>query len=545
MPASLRAQFRPKSSIAHRSAQLFCLVALLAAPAQVPAQNRVSATVNLAKSVNVLTEASLGLPAVTFDANSVNAAGVPYLRAAGITVARFPGNHGVADLYHWSTRTTTKYRGAEAAYFAPESNFGNFALFAEKLGQGVIVVNYGANLDGTDGGEPAEAAAWVAYANGEPADARPLGKDSTGEDWRTAGYWASLRSEAPMPQDDGFNFLRIHHPQPFGFKLWQIGDQVYNNGYYGPDHASNPDLHGLAPNGPKDFGKLKNDPKLSPSAFAENAKSLATAMKAVDPSILIGAALTTPPDGEKNAPGWNAGVLKAACGSLDFVTLEWSFAPLLPPDWKTLDEAGLLGNTTASLGTLVNSILDQDRKYCPKDHLPRLAFAPAAIATWPRIEHPVVTALWLADMYSLLIESGTLTTGWSEMYGASMLSEDHKKFGPAYYGFQMLHILAHAPGDTFLDAISSSPQVSVHATRHRDGYIGVMLINKDAKAEAAVKITLKNGSAGGAGKRFDYGGAQSASGAPVAVTSFSATGVEFTLTVAPYSITDIILPAHN
>jgi alpha-L-arabinofuranosidase len=291
---------------AHHSPGFAACVGVLCILLNIPVfgQNRANVTIDLSKAVNVLTETSLGVPASTFDGNSFNLAGVPYLRAAGITAVRYPGNHGVADLYHWSTKTTTRYKGAESGYFAPESNFGAFAQFAAKLGQAVIIVNYGANFDGTGGGEPAEAAAWVAYANGDAADTRPIGKDSTGEDWHTVGYWAALRGQSPLASDDGLNFLRIQEPRPFGFKLWQIGDEVYNNGYYGGDHTSNPDLHASAPTGPKDFGKLRNDPKLSPSAYAENMKAFAQAMKAVDPSIQIGAAFTVPPSPDPNSHDW-------------------------------------------------------------------------------------------------------------------------------------------------------------------------------------------------------------------------------------------------
>src|ERR1035441_8005867 len=68
-------------------------------------QNRI--VVDTGKAVNVLTDTSLGIPATTVDANSFNMAGAAYLRAAGITSVRFPGNGGIADLYHWSTRTTS------------------------------------------------------------------------------------------------------------------------------------------------------------------------------------------------------------------------------------------------------------------------------------------------------------------------------------------------------------------------------------------------------------------------------------------------------
>lgn len=531
------------------------------------AQDRANVSIDLGGVVNFLTETSLGAPAVTSDANSFNRETVPYLHAAGIYAVRYPGNHGVADLYHWSTRTTTRYKGADAGYFAPESNFGNFAQFAANVGQAVIVVNYGSNFDGTGGGEPAEAAAWVAYANGNITDARPLGKDSTGQDWQTVGYWAALRGQAPLATDDGLNFLRIQHPQPFGFKLWQVGDEVYDNGYYGGAHTGTPDLHGPAPDNPKDFAKLKGDPKLSPAAFAENLKAFATAMKTVDPTIEIGAALTVPPDpslrsrmywdstGEHADPSawaavvwgvaWNRDVLKGVCADLDFVTLDWAQSPMLPPDWKTLDESSLLTGTKANFAIIINGMLSDYSEDCPKGHLPKLAFAPAGIATWAKVEHPEVSALWAADTYAMLIESGSINIDWSEMYGDSMLSADRKKLGPAFHGFQMLHAIAREPGDAFLSVTSSSSLLGAHATFRHDGYVGVMLVNKDSKNSAEVKVEFKNGKVGLQGRRIDYGSAQYHAGGSLSVTPFAATGDEFTVTVPAYTITDLLLPRGN
>jgi len=537
-------------------------VSLLAASAN--AQNRVNVTVDLSKPVNILTDTSLGVAAPTFDGNSFHPAGAPFLRAAGITTVRYPGNHGVADLYHWSTKTTTKYKAAGVAYFAPESNFASFAQYAEKVGQAVIVVNYGANLDGSGGGEPAEAAAWVAYANGDAADTRALGKDSTGEDWHTVGFWAALRGQEAQAQDDGFNFLRIHHPKPFGFKLWQIGDEVYNNGYYfsvapgqhdanyAGEHTGNADLHTEPPATIKDFARLKGDPKLSPAAYAENVKLFAKAMKTVDPAIQIGAAFVTPLDHEKAdwevppwAPDWNSKILKSACGSIDFVAMEWLTGGTLAPDYKILDAEEALAKNSFHIGEIIQKLLSDYKRDCPGDHVPKISFAPAAFLSWPKIENPAMTALWIADTYGLLIESGTANITWAETYSDAMMSADRKKFGPAYYGFQMLHILARNPGDAFVDASSHTPVVSVHATKRRDGYLGLMLVNKDPKVAAVVKVTFKGGSVGAAGKRFEYGSTQVAAGAPLSQAPFTEGAEEFSITVPPYSITDVLLPDHK
>jgi len=542
---------------------LLCILPCTAASAQ----NHASVSVDLSKAVNALRSTSLGVPASSSDGNSFDPKGVPYLRAAGITTPRYPGNHSVADIYHWSTKTTTRYKGAETGYIAPESNFGNFAQLAEQLGQALIVVNYGANFDGNGGGEPAEAAAWVAYANGDAASTLALGKDSTGEDWKTVGYWAALRSAAPLASDDGANFLRIQHPKPFGFKLWQVGDEVYKNGYYGGDHVGNPDLHGPAPAALKDFGKLKGDPKLSPQAYAANLKQFSSAMKAVDPTIQIGAALTLPPDpGDRTKTRWdsdgehadqsawladqwgiewNKFVLKGACASVDFVTLDWTVGPMLPPDWKTVDEVSLLNTTSTKFADIINGMISDYGKYCPPGHTPQLAFEPAEIPSWIKINRPVAKALWIADTYAMLIESGSMNIAWNEMYGDSMLSTDRKKEGPAFYGLQMLHVLAHYPGDALLAATTSnSTLVSVHATLRRDGIIGLMLINKDPKETAEVKVSFRNGNIGTTGKRLDYGSAQYSAGA-LAQSPFTAAGNEFTVTIPPYTVTDILLPGRK
>jgi len=516
------------------------------------AQSRAKATIDLGATVNVVTDTSVGAPAVSFDENSFDAASAPGLRAAGITALRFPGNHGMPDLYHWSTRKTSHYAG-DASYAAPKSNLGNLALLAEKLGQGVFVVNYGSNEDSTGGGEPAEAAAWVAYVNGNADDTRKLGTDSIGDDWHTVGDWARVRGEAPLPSDDGLNFLRIQHPSPFDFKLWQVGDVVYNNGYYGGDHTGNPDLHGPVPSGPKDFVKLKGNPKLSPAAYAANLKLFVQAMKAVDPKIQIGAALVLPPNPDPNshdwAPDWNKEVLKGACAELDFVTLDWSLQPLLPPDWSTLDEAGLLANQgynqTNLVVQVVSRMIDDFKRSCPAGHIPRIAFAPAAVATWPKVQRPVVKALWIADFYAMLIESGAANINWNEMYGDSMLSADRKTFGPAFYGLQMLHTILHSPGDALLDARSSSQLLAVHAANRRDGYVGLMLVNDDPQNAVSVTVTFKNGSVGSAGRRIDYVGSQPGAAAKPAMAPFTAPGAEFTVSIPPYTITDILLPNHK
>lgn len=506
--------------------------------------------VQLDQSVNVLSPTAIGLPAVMSDGATFQAGTAPYAHLAGAYTLRYPGTPGVADLFHWSTSTLTKYLGSNPPYINPDANFGNFAKSLDSFGTALVEVNYGANLDGTGGGDAGEAAAWVAYANGDPADTRPIPKDKDGDDWHTVGFWAAIRSQAPLAHDDGFNFLRIAHPRPLNIMLWQIGDHVYNNGFYGEKHSGEPDLHGPAPAQEGDFAKLEKNPSLSPEFYGARVEDFARAMKSVDPHIRVGATLAlvdgSPADQDWSsktwAIDWNDKVLKAGCGAMDFVTLDWQLSPLMPPDWKTLDEAALLGSTRQTISSILTRLVEEYKDNCPRDHMPRIAFAPAAVASWPHVEHPVALTLWVADTYAILAETGAENMNWYEMHGDSMLSGDNKHFGPAFMGMEMLHIVAHYPGDVFVRTDSDSSTLAAHATRRRDGVVGIMLINEDPKRAETVTVTVSGGAIGAKGKRLDYGLEQQKNGAPLALSEITGLGSKFTVSVPAYTVTDILIP---
>ena len=64
-----------------------------------------------------------------------------------------------------------------------------------------------------------------------------------GTDWKTVGFWASLRAAAPLATDDGYNMFRINHPAPFGIKYWEVGNELYGNGYYYGSCGWEADMH--------------------------------------------------------------------------------------------------------------------------------------------------------------------------------------------------------------------------------------------------------------------------------------------------------------
>jgi len=106
---------------------------------------------------------------------------ISLLREMGCLTVRVPGG-SLSDEYHWSSNTTLSNS------WQWQASFPEFMRVATNVGVQVFVaVNHGS-------GTPQEAAAWVAYANGDAAlygtpNDVSLGVDGGGRDWRSVGYW--------------------------------------------------------------------------------------------------------------------------------------------------------------------------------------------------------------------------------------------------------------------------------------------------------------------------------------------------------------------
>jgi hypothetical protein len=535
----------------HRScaAQLAAALTLCAATLA-PAQTAVNVQLDVSKPINPMTFQTMGIYTDVYDTGVTKPIVAQYLHAAGVYTIRYPGGSGAyPDLYHWATNTGTRYENykpeKEHSYPA-ENSMGHMAQFIDKVGTAIITVNYGSNAAGTGGGEPAEAAAWVAYANGDPGDTKAIGKDSTGQDWKTVGYWATLRSQAPLATDDGLNLLRADHPKPLAIKLWEIGSEVYKNGYYygdyyGDHHDSEEDLHAPYPASEKDNEKRRKNPNLSPAFYGARVVEYAKAMKAVDPTIWIGASLALGPYDYHYAPDWNGEVLKAACASIDFISQVWRPGDTLAPDYKVRDDDSVLRAPEEQLGKILTEIIYNDKKFCPADHIPRVAFTQMAPIQWAKVEHPIADTLFAADAFALLAESGTINTDWVELHDPAFLNESNQP-GAGYFGMQMLHVIAYRPGDKFVTTTSSSTSLAVHATQRMDGGVGILLINKDGKTAAEVRIKINGGTYAATGNRFDYGQETLKAGGQVSRTPLGNLSSAFTVTVPAWSITDIVIP---
>jgi hypothetical protein len=532
----------------------------------------VKVTVDMDKGRTFMAPRAMAMNASIADANLTDPDLPGLLRNAGITTLRYPGG-AFADNFHWSTNKPSNSQAPVSSRYsgyAPNTDFGHFVSLIDRVGTTVVTVNYGSNQEGTGGGEPAEAAAWVAYANGNPTDSNVIGKDSTGYDWQTVGYWASLRASAPLATDDGKNFLRINHPQPLNVKYWEVGNEVYKNGYYGGE-GQEVDLHAPYPKELKDNDKQRRkNPNLSPAAYAKAFLAFSKAMKAVDPRIKVGASLDSPipnkwdvqewtqdpvskqyvqhSEFQKAADSgldWDRNVLQIAGKDIDFVSLHWNAGNgSSASNFKELDNVNLLSAPREELPSLIGALIELFQKYCGQNvQNIQLLAVDVGPKTFIKVTDPNVVGLFTADAYLNLMEDGAANIDWSELHGGSLL-DDKGKPGSAYFGLQMIHNLMTF-NETIVAAGSSHALLSVHAASHKNGSLSIMLINKDPKNNATVKVTVNGGKLGGPGMRFDYGRTNPPAEKSVSAVQVEDVGNSFTLTVPSYTITDVLIPqAH-
>ncbi len=295
-------------------------------------------------------------------------------------------------------------------------------------------------------GTPAEAAGWVRYAN------------------VTKGY---------------------------GVRYWEIGNETYGNGYYGADWEAD------------------NHASKSPAAYAQNVIQYADAMKAVDPSVKIGAVLTLPgnwPDSvvaSGDSGDWNKVVLSTAGPAIDFVIVHW-----YP---STAGPAAMLGEPAQVAGELAQLRQEIDAYAGPAGPHIQIAMTEvnSGVDTTTQPD-----ALFGADSYLTALENGVFTVNWWDTHnGPGAISvapdgaTDYGDWGvlssgtcvgsscepplntpfPPYYAIAMLSQLGR-PGDTMVGAGTDNQLVAAHAVRNADGDLSVLLVNKDPASSYQVSL---------------------------------------------------------
>ena len=484
---------------------------VLAWPAFANADSSASVTVDTGTVLGRLPATALGVNTAAWDPHLLDASVVPLLRQVGVNALRFPGG-STADFFHWQSQSITV--GAPGT-LDPADTFDAFMSLASQSGAPAIVtVNYGSNPGGTAGADPAEAAAWVRYAKAKE----------------------------------------------YSVAYWEIGNEIYGNGYYSTDGGWEKDAHSLS-QGP---GR-NHDPALSPAAYALNAAEFIRQMKAADSSAKVSVVLTAPgnwPDDQ--SPGWNRTVLSQLGSRIDAVSIHW-----YPQQPGKEGDTGLLDSThqVAGMVAVVRSLINQ---YCGANaaRVQILVTETNSVSFDPGKQTVSrVNALFLADSLMTWLENGVASVDVWDLHEGPHTGDNNSSglfggatfgdFGllsigiapepsanmplPAYYGLQMLSILGK-PGDQSVPVASSQPLLSAHAVLQAGGGLALLLVNKDPNNVYSVNISLGGYAPADTGMAYSY---SSGSSTLTSATITSVTGIgaggRFALSLPPYSLTTLVL----
>ncbi len=474
------------------------------------------------------------------------------LTEAGIKSLRYPGGSASDDYDWYLDRSVTNNS------FTWASPFPTFAAQAVALGaQPYLTVNYGS-------GTPEEAAAWVAYANGDPASTTAIGTDSKGRNWQTVGYWASLRAASPLATDDGYNFLRMAHPAAFGFKYWEVGNECYGSWEH--------DEHGST------FSGAAQDPYTYAQFFALYRQK----MLAVDPTVHVGAVVTSsqddfgtgqnavvnPTDGTTHT-GWTAVVLAnlKSLGALPaFVTFHH-----YPQEPGSESDAGLLAAGTTLAANDATALRQLLTDYIAGSaaagievtlgELNSVSYNPGKQST------SLVDGLFLADTIGGLAATEFNACTWWDLRNGSLDGDNnssslygYRVFGdyglvasgdrsdtpddtpyPTFRAFEMLDKWA-AGGDRTVAAATNYALLNVHAALRANGDLCLLVINKSPASALTAQIALSNFvPATSTATVYQFGETEDTNNADLTTTTLSGVSGSFSATFPAYSMTVIDL----
>ncbi|WP_062431745.1 cellulose binding domain-containing protein [Herbidospora daliensis] len=262
----------------------------------------------------------------------------------------------------------------------------------------------------------------------------------------------------------------------YGVKYWEIGNENYGNGRYGTPWEAD------------------NREDKSPAEYARQVVAYADAMKAVDPTIKIGAVLTTPgewPDAitaSGDAGPWNQVVLTNAAAKIDFVILHWypgatdrtdRIADMLQlakeqvAKYTGRSDIGI-AMTEFNTGSSANGATTQPGAVAAADSYAQLLAGGVFSVDWWNV-HNGIGAISQVAGHTDYGDFGLLSSGGCTSDGTVCEPAFNTPFAP-YFALQMMSRFVR-PGDQFVKATTGDPSVVAHAARRPNGDLAVMLLN--------------------------------------------------------------------
>jgi hypothetical protein len=488
-----------------------CILALESLePREVPS----AVSVNAGQVVRTATDQVLGTSFVSYDAELSTPQTLQMVQAAGLRLFRLSDGSG-ADEWHFNSPPA--FDGAATA--------ATLAALTEQAGAGgMVTIDYGS-------GSPTEGAAYLAYLNGSPTNSTNLGVDMQWSqtarawvpvDWKTAGYWAGLRAANPLPQDDGLNFLRIGHAAPFGFKYFEVGNEVYGVDWE-PDHHS---------------------PSHHPPLYVSFAKQFADLAAQIDPTISIGLGVGSPGN---EFYYWTYNVL-SECAKQGFVPGFLSDHNYMYDPGQE-DDARLLLHTVTDRHAYGAGPVDwakranQYRKDLHRalghdaSRVQLLCTEFNSVSSTPVSNQTtsLVNGLFVADALGSILQTEYNSAlfwdfrntyyetdaynpslyGWRHGGDYGMLGAPNGRAPetgpyiayPAYFAEQLVSKMVHT-GDTVVWARTDNPYLTTYAVQQQNGHLDLLVINKSPQSDDQATIQIAGFVPSGQSTLWQYGKAE-------------------------------------
>jgi alpha-L-arabinofuranosidase len=419
------------------------------------------------------------------------------VRALGPAFVRWPGGN-VAQDYHW--RWGVGPRDARPTWInlswknEPEpSDFGTdeFIRFARNVGAEPTIT---VNVEGR-GATPEEAAAWVEYCNGPAASEHGKRRASNG------------------------------HPEPYGVRYWEIGNEIWGDWVRGHSDAT---------------------------TYARNFNRYVKAMRAVDPSIEVIAV-------GDNDMAWNRTVLPLVTERAEFLAIHHYYGQR--------DMDGDLGNLTArplhyekfygEVAAALNEL--------PPDRRPRLAINEWGLDLPEPRQYSILGALYAARLMNVferrsgvigMTAVSDLVNGWP---GGIIQAGRHALFVTPIYlvnqlyathlGAELLKSRVEGPTHSTSHEGTAVPLVDIVASRSEDGRsVFIKAVNTDLEHPLTAQVAITGASiaptASVEGVIADSLDVSNSFTTPDAVRTTKAdvaAGNQFTLELPPHSVSVITL----
>ncbi len=392
-------------------------------------------------------------------------------KAAGITLIRLPGGSW-SNWYPWLECE----QNTCDSWIATPTDFINFlqATGAE----GMYTVNQNRTAK--------EAAALVAFFNGDVNDDRALGVDVQGTDWGKVSDWAQLRT------DHG-------NPDPINIKYFEVGNEIYGGKPgLGTDCTFQWgwEEHVWTCDGTEYVNGIG-----SGSNRKEGFKEFQAMMQWVDPTIEVGAVGVSEQSSWSN---WGNEVITAAGDVMEFyVTHEYAYDS--PPSSMSDALAVPQGTWSAIRQDFDTAVETHSPGSCPSlavTEYNMFSFDSGDSGQWMTRN---VNMLFIADTIGqIMANEFDMATQWDLANGTAYNGTDYGLMdagsfarAPQYYAFPLWSKF----GDTMLplnNPLSAADQLSVYAGRVDADTISVLAINKTGSSiDADIQINGFSNISGG------------------------------------------------